>query len=1137
MTVSTVLKNKMLEVSHLHYRLIVEIKDEDGAWRDLSDRDPRLGSIRMSTEKRRNQIVSSVASVSFTNDDQYFDWIDDPSNATTISKFGTFATKFTKGFFGKQVRISDRFQLPDATYEDVRYGTYRVKTCSFEKLSNRVTMHLQQDVDFLKRKGAVTISDGKRHHENKPVSYLVREILKRFYAAGVTSSDFEIPDRIYLTTADGEPAFSYWGKPPEKDSTGRWRNDVMHKPTALMWCSEVSKFYVGIGDEVWSFNPTTEIWTLCGTFADDAFQVRGIYQMATGYLLVVGWKYDHALRYATIKTARILTSSDSMTTNDPGNDTYSFPGEFVIRDTYDSGAYGLAELRVGYSAYSAVPFQPPPPSDNKMSGVNLPVPFPQFVHSACNLSAQCLIGFTTGLRSQVAAGNWELLGFGPQGKMTENPAYAAYAHHGTGTSTHRPAFAVAWGHKPNLAWAADTVIAGPCLFCLETDGNPLGIRCTGVSRIVAYTTYSGTHHVVSHSDQIEAAAQMYDLRFRSTGALDYLYWCDVDWVEEYIDVYGGGNPATCDAPIWHIKKGLLTDDGAGKPEILNANISTLWTAGNDIFAADDSEYAPISVMIFPGTGTIEGRLVQMMNMADMGGTPFKLFVVNGAFSSATLIGSSRYGWGCFSMDDTNEKIYFIDRDTGRVLYVDYSSAPTVFQVLGDGVEPVPQSFFEFPQAEGLVIRTESSKVCLYGINYPYLPGWVNEGLVWSNGKYYLWKWHPEITDRIELFIEDDQNAWDALGLLAQAVDYQIGMDPEGTGFLRRMPTSSDPSEFTIDLDSPIGRYISIEKFDGLDEIVNQSVFIPYEAAPGEPAVTGDLIGYIKEGAQVHFNGSMEVKSEITNEVNVTLHCIKGGPIGTAQFKYILHDFQIQTVTREVVNLSLPRQLRLDNNQDLAVGMFVQVGDWDVGAKIATIEADGDVILDTDMTTAWTVGTAIIARSAEHGKWSTEYGTPNIFTTLITFGEIGGTGLFLKFGPTDEVGEETYNFAVGDRLRVYNPGMTLEKSRTKKYTIEDSDSIAAYGAIEENPDNPYISPTLGKALANRTVSDGKGPHHGWKAVTPLFPQCKPHTIITLKSLKHLPVATANEEKCYIRQVEHDRYQAKSTLILKAIAPYA
>jgi hypothetical protein len=238
-----------------------------------------------------------------------------------------------------------------------------------------------------------------------------------------------------------------------------------------------------------------------------------------------------------------------------------------------------------------------------------------------------------------------------------------------------------------------------------------------------------------------------------------------------------------------------------------------------------------------------------------------------------------------------------------------------------------------------------------------------------------------------------------------------------------------------------------------------------------------------------------------------------------------------------VNLSLPRQLRLDNNQDLAVGMFVQVGDWDVGAKIATIEADGDVILDTDMTTAWTVGTAIIARSAEHGKWSTEYGTPNIFTTLITFGEIGGTGLFLKFGPTDEVGEETYNFAVGDRLRVYNPGMTLEKSRTKKYTIEDSDSIAAYGAIEENPDNPYISPTLGKALANRTVSDGKGPHHGWKAVTPLFPQCKPHTIITLKSLKHLPVATANEEKCYIRQVEHDRYQAKSTLILKAIAPYA
>ena len=105
MTLSTTIKNKLLEVTHLSYRLVVEIKNEDADWIDFSGRDPKISSIRMSTEKRRNQIISSVGSVSFTNDDNYFDWMDDPSNATTISTFGTLATKFSKGFRAVQVRI------------------------------------------------------------------------------------------------------------------------------------------------------------------------------------------------------------------------------------------------------------------------------------------------------------------------------------------------------------------------------------------------------------------------------------------------------------------------------------------------------------------------------------------------------------------------------------------------------------------------------------------------------------------------------------------------------------------------------------------------------------------------------------------------------------------------------------------------------------------------------------------------------------------------------------------------------------------------------------------------------------------------------------------------------------------------
>lgn len=1134
MTLSTVIKNKMLEVTHLQYRLLVEIKNEDGNWIDFTDRDPKVPSIRMSTEKRRNQIVSSVGSVTFTNDDNYFDWMDDPSNATTQSTFGTLATKFLKGFRAKQIRISLRMTLPSGTYEDARLGTYRVKTVSIDHATGRATFSLCQDIDFLKEAGTELLSDGLKHHENKPITYLVREVLKRFYTAGVTSADFEIPDRIYRTTADGNPAFSHWGKPPEKDSTGRWRSDIEYKPTALHWESTVSKFYAGIGDEVWSFDPATEIWVYCGDFADDYFQIRGIYPISTTRLLVVGYKHEHSSRSATLRTAQLLLSSDSMTTNDPGNDSLIFPGEFVLRDVYDSSGSGLTNLYMGYNANC-------PGGVDQIFGVNMPCPFPHYPHSGCDTAGAKYMGWVSqtsgdGLRRLIPSAQWTTFGAAddPHGLEIDTPCYLAYHNAANGSSTLRPEILVAWGMKPNLAWAADPVdFAAPYLFTLETDGNPMGVRCIGLSRIIAYSAYSGTHHVVSENDQSGSMAAMYDLRYFCDGSDDYLYWLDCQWIEEFVNVaydpIGG-----CNSPQWHIKRAKLTDDGAGKPQLLNTNRSTLWTAGDNLFAVADKDYAPISCIPYSDGVALEGFIIQMMDMQGLGGMCFKLFYVDAAFTSKTLLATSYYGWGAFTQDAANDKIYFLDRDTGRVCYVSIASAPTTYSPLGDGEEPVPGAFFEMPQAEGFVIRTESSKVCLYGISYPYLGAWVNQSLVWNQGKYYFWKWHYQLTDRVEFFEEDRQDAWEGIGLLAEVCDYQVGMDPEGTGFFRAIPASSTAEEFTIDLDSPIGQYITCKKLDGLDELVNRSQFIPYDATPGEPEATLDLAGYMKAGVQVHFNGQTYVKSETTDEKNVTLHCIRGGAIGTAKFKYLVHDFQIQTFTRELVSLASPRQLRLDNNMGLEVGQLAQVGDWDVGAKIASIDADGDVQLDTDMTTAFAVGTPVIFRSAEHGKWSTEYGTPDDYMALTTWDEIGDTGLFLKF----ELGDEAvdYNFAVGDRIHVYNPGMKLEKSRTKKTMSEDTDSIAAFNLCEENPDNPYMSLTLGREKSKAMVTGDAWPHHGWELATPMFLQAKPLTVVKLKSRKHLPTATSNEEKCYIKQVSHDHIGNKSTITLKACSSY-
>jgi len=1132
MALSTTIKNKMLAVTHLQYREIVEIKNEDGDWIDFTGRDPRHPAIRLATEKGRHQVVSSVASVSFTNDDNYFDWMDDPSHLQTLAQFGTLATKFSKGFRGKQVRFTLRMQLPDGTHEDASIGLYRVRRKKIDPDSGRAVFDLWQDVDFLKRLGTEDVSSGKRHHENKPVSYLVREILKKFYRGGITASEFEIPDRIYLTTADGEPAFSHYGKPPEKDAAGRWRDDVTHKPTAMVWDEDNDYFVFGIMDEVWLFDPVTEEWEKLGEFDTENFYIRGFYKMDTNKYLCVGWQVDQRFRDARMETAEINTSAKTFTENTSDNDTIIYSGDFVLRDTYnDDGTLGLTQLKVGIVANS------PRSITDHCSGVNMPCPLPHWPHSGCLDGAYpgAAIAQTTGLRSVPASGDWDdNFTSIPHGTDAMEPCYLVYDNVGVGTASCRPLFMVYWGMPLNLAYAETLEdFTGPLLFVVEQDQSPLGIRCAGDVQIVAYGAEDGTNFVVSENVQGGDKAPIYALRYFRTSADDYLFWIDVNWVEDY---QSAGNQASIASPIWRIKGGQLTDN-SGNPQLLDASISTYWTAGDDLFAVDDSEYAAIAVVPYHlGVTVLNARfLVILMDMNNMGGECFKMFTVNYNFSSVTACGTSIYGWASITPDASANRIYFIERDTGRVCYIDTSGTPTAYTAIEEGQEPVSNAFFEMPDGNALAIRTEETKTCIYGVSYPALPGMAYEDQVWINGKYYFWKHHFQITDRVELFEEDRQNAWEALGLLAQAVGYQVGFDPEGTGFFRVLPAASGASGFTIDLDSPIGRYFTAKKLDGLDDIINRSQFIPYESVAGIPEASLDLIGYIKDGAQVYFNGQTEIRSETLEEKNVTLHCIRGGPIGTAEFKYILHDFQVTTHLREDVNPGDLDLIRLDSNKDVEVDMLVQVGYYEGASNtlhVDVIEADGDIDLSEDLDRAYERGTPVTFRSAEHGVWSTEYDTPDTWTSSSAFSEIGTTGLFLKF----TADASPINFAIGDRINVYNPGMGLQTSRTKKFTYEDSPSIETYEASEYKLDNPYISLVLGVQLITTLIDSDSDPHHGWEIDCPLFLQAKPHALFTVKSRRHLPTATDNEEKCYIKQVQHDKDKARTKIIARAVSAY-
>lgn len=1136
MAYSAALKAHLLSGQPLTYRTKVEIKNESDAWIDFSDRDPLIGTIRISGDRNGNRIISSSASVSFTNDDNYFDYMDDPGKMITLSFFGTLASEFLNGFKDKLVRLSLAILLPDGSTESASLGIWRVTDFSHDKIKTRVIMSLGTDIDFLKRVGTQSMSEGLMQYNNRPITYLVREILKKVYPAGVSDSVFEIPDRIYIPTNDGEPALSHYGKPPERDNTGRWRDDVTHKPGAIYYHSDDSCFYFGIGDEVWQFEPDEEIWKLCGNFNNDDLYIRGIYRMTSTRLLVVGWEHDQTARSVTMKTAQVLTTTPTLTTNDPGNDSGIFPGDFVLRDVYHTGGSGVSESLMGYIKNA------PDIGQNIFYGLNMPVPFPCYSFSArANIDPDDNhLGITDGIRSEIVGGSWETFAYGvtePCGVVTLEPCYLGMAGESMST-TEKTTVLIPWGMKPNITEAISPVNwNGPVLFVAETDGNPMGIRLTGIVRILAYNTYAGGHVVVSESDQSGANAPIYGLQYYNQGSDDFLFWIEVNWVEEMVNIGTGGSPGDVDSPIFKVQGSFITNDGSGNPELLDASKFTEWTSGDDYFAGDDSELAPIS--LFPFGSSAEGFLVVMMDLADMGGSCFELFFVPSNWTTApTSLGTSRFGWSAFTDDTTNEKVYFISRDTGAIAFVDYSSTPSTVEYISDGEEPVPTSTFEMPQGAGLVLTTESSKRCIYGVLYPYLPGWTNEGGIWLKGKYYFWKYHPKLTDRVELFDEGKRTAWEALGLLAEVADYEVGLDQESVGFFRPQPQIGDGIAFTIDLDSEIQSFLSVKKRAGLSNIVNRIEFIPYNIDIMPPRASLDMKGYIdSDGDQVYFNGTTEVRSESIIEINVTLHCITEGDPGTAVFKYLVHETQVQSALREDTNISgAPRQIRLDSNADIEIGMLVQIGELEesggVSYKIDSIQSDGDVILNQDLTEDFEKGIVVIFRSPESGTWSTEYDTPDTYTAATTYSEIGSTGLFLKF----TADSSPQRFVVGDRIRVYNPGQQLTRSRTRKIVIEDSTSIEKHGLQEFPLDNELMSFGIGRERAKDDVDLRAFPRHYWIVKKGLTLQATVNKIVLIKSKKRLPVATDNEEHCIIKNVTHNLRKAWTEIELVGLLKY-
>lgn len=1150
MAISTALKTKMENGDPLVYDIDFYIQDDNDDYISFMNRNPVVTTIKIHAEgTRRHQVVATSSKVILDNADQYFDYMDDPSDGDTSGLFGDYADDFIGGFHDRLSRITVRMKI-GSSIEEVSLGTYRISDVYTDWESGKATIELYSDIQAFKDISPSDMADGRQFYENRPVEYLVREMLKKRYPEGI-SGKFDITEPITIENNSGDLLLSHYGKPPELDSNGIWRNDITEAPTCLFYDSEDDVFLIGIGDSIWSYDPDTGIYTKAGgdTFTSDR-SARFMMSFSSQYILILAWKNEASSmnRYSEVESAYYDRNTGNITLNSSGNFVDTFTGDFVLRDTYDSSApllyYGTNPCVCGLVENSQWENGLSQPID-PVIGVNMPIPLPQTIVSLCEALNRETYGEwqdwgfdnDCGLRGNIPGAGWTR--YDPAATpQDENHAsetgFLAFAGCADrlDEDAELPGLWVYMGTGRNFAAVSGADLNGwsdPYLFSVETDGATMGVDCVGTVDIVAYNAYTGTTVTVTSASFTGADAPIYSLVFIDDGTNDYLAWIAPNWGEQELDLE---TDSTNSLVMSHkIKYGQLSDNGGDPYLDVSTDISTHWTAGMNTFSGDDADFIPVCLVPYKVSGT-QNMLVVLIDPAainDAGGggdsEPYKLYTINNFFglSSQTELRDSLSGWGNITDDPDNSRLLMNDRDTGRVLVIDYSGGnPTASDVswLDEGFEAVPGASFEMPGC-GIEIRTNGSDTEYWGISAPALPPMAQEDGVQPEGKYYLWHYAATVPARVPMFDNSrPSNLWDALGLLAEVCDYKVGIDPvENKGFFEPIPDGTASADITLNLDSVTSRAHKVIKRKGHDRVINKVTFIPYESYAEPPTATVDTIGYIGNGGSAeHFNGETEVRSETTIQKRVVLHCREGGDIGSAVFVYAVYTFAIKTALSE--DVSTLNEIEVDSITDIEAGMAAQVADYDGASDDMTVSSISDaglITLSENLDSAYEKGTPCVFKDVTYGDWSDEYDTPDTFTPATSWTEIGDTGLFLKFTADDS---DPHPFAVGDRITIENPGLQLRKDQSVIVTRYDATSRDKYGLKEYAIDNPFMSEPVGRQRADYIIANDNEPKYilkiTWKG---LLLHAKPMSILELTSQKLFPLATDNTVKFYIISVMH------------------
>ncbi|RJR27780.1 hypothetical protein C4561_01610 [candidate division WWE3 bacterium] len=1013
--------------SYLDYFIKVYIQDDNSKWIDFTDRTSYIGfrgvdrvmnlqSVKYTVEKEFGLLQTTTQRITFDNSDNFFSKPFPTTLKTTDSNTASFLKtsnynhsvlfkhklKVTACFYDKSAGIGlatiTSHQQVTPLFE-FTLGTFILDEFSLDFSSRTITFAVKGLEAPLMKVDASKIKDGNSWYQNRPVSFLISELLKLYYM----DSDGQLPDtysierNLSTPTIDGSLILSHFGRPPEWDGS-RWRNDGLYT-RAICWADlSISgtrgRLYLGCDDELWEWNPDTDEYTLIDDSTIYALnpnaKIKKIIVGSSQQLYIVAWQDESDYSKNTFtdfnasRPCYILIYNGStltyLTTTEIWSCIY-----LVHWSNVSAGGVGAGIGQI----YSGT------------CGENKTVPFPQAVYY---LEFDPSVSLNV-IGTSPTAGIWDNL------STILTPIYKPDTGYVGVAKYYVP-------EKTIGLWHFDSIFTtkGRLMWSYGVPYQVVRSSQGGVEKLFMFE-----HLGVSYSGATPTEIFYLKRVLMSTGATttwgigtDFVPVClwKKSLTSNYVmmsvmsfDVAGTGDANRNNNVI------LRFDETTGV--ITNIGNFTSVVSGDDLYWTL-FEVCELGTSGF-AVASCYNRKTRVFQLLWVSNSEFFGYLFN-----SSVIATSLNQYKQLHYDSASNKVYCYEVNAGRVVSVNISGVMTIEASGSSAVEG------DYNILSSLTSRTDvsSSAPVIYGISSPTYPPETQD--TYPNGKFYLFQLANEITDRIELADFSDKKSWDAIKLLTQASNSIAFFDENGNFVLKKRLVSSGTADFSIgNQGGSVENVIDVKVTSGETEIFNYCAIEPgrvtYEL-PNEDAIT-----LVARNDNEYGDGVSEVpfvpydidqRDALTKVVRAV--CVVGGTTtdGLSRFKYAITNEKISAfLTQDAGVADVTYYLSsVFGGDDVASG--VNVGDFasvihpTSGAElIRTITTVS--LLNNTITLASTFGVALNRKteisilkafqtaSNTKSSWSDEgvaYLTANLTATVATVNSLDGlsVGTVVKF---------------------------------------------------------------------------------------------------------------------------------------------